>query len=73
MSIYGDKSEDFRYEGIFVVYNMVTADGEAGKLTNEKLLAAGPVQILTECAKKRRRAELVEVTVQALKLILEGK
>ncbi|KAK4455485.1 myosin-binding striated muscle assembly central-domain-containing protein [Podospora aff. communis PSN243] len=73
LGLCSDESEDIRHRGVFVVCNMVTANGEAGKLAKEKLLAAGAVQILTECAKKSRRAEVVEVTVQALKMMLKGK
>jgi hypothetical protein len=50
---------------------MATADGEAGKKAREKLRAAGAVEVLTECVKKSRKSEVVEVTVQALKVLLE--
>jgi len=73
LGLCGEESEDLRHRGAFVVYNMVAADGEAGKLAREKLLEAGAVQALTDCAKKNRRSEVVEVTVQALKLLLEQK
>ncbi|KAH8899695.1 ARM repeat-containing protein [Thozetella sp. PMI_491] len=67
-----EDNEDLRHRGAFVVYNMITADGEAGKLAREKMKAAGGVEVLTECAKKSRRAEVVEITVQALKILLDG-
>ncbi len=66
-----EDNEDLRHRGAFVVYNMVATDGEAGELAREKLRAASAVEVLTECAKKSRRAEVVEVTAQALKVLLE--
>ncbi|KAK0634620.1 myosin-binding striated muscle assembly central-domain-containing protein [Bombardia bombarda] len=66
-----EDSEDLRHRGAFIVCNMVAAEGEAGKLAREKLRAADAVAVLTECAEKSRRAEVVEVTVQALKGLLE--
>lgn len=68
-----DENDDLRHRGAFVVCNMAAAEGDTGKLAREKLLAAGAVQTLTECAKKSRRAEVVEVAIQALKLLLEQK
>ncbi|KAK0704709.1 putative cro1 protein [Lasiosphaeris hirsuta] len=66
-----EESEDLRHRGVFVAYNMAATDGEIGKLAREALGAAGAIEVLTECAKKSRRSEVVEVTVQALKLFLE--
>jgi len=68
-----EESEDLRHRGAFAIYNMAATEGEQGKLAREKLLAAGAIEVLTDCAKKSRRAEVVEVTVQALKILLEQK
>ncbi|KAK3344423.1 myosin-binding striated muscle assembly central-domain-containing protein, partial [Lasiosphaeria hispida] len=65
-----EESEDLRHRGVFVVYNMAATDGETGKLAREALSAAGAIEVLTDCAKKSRRSEVVEVTIQALKLLL---
>ncbi|KAK3320934.1 myosin-binding striated muscle assembly central-domain-containing protein [Cercophora scortea] len=71
LSLCAEDREDLRHRGAVVVYNMVTAEGETGKLAREKLRAAAGVEVLMECAKKSRTAEVVEVTVQALKTLLE--
>ncbi|KAH9885901.1 myosin-binding striated muscle assembly central-domain-containing protein [Xylariomycetidae sp. FL2044] len=66
-----EESEDLRHRGAFVVYNMVACDGEAGKEARRAVREADGVEVLKGCAKKSRRAEVVEVTVQALKVLLE--
>jgi protein unc-45 len=71
LGLCADESEDLRHRGAFVVYNMVSCEGEAGNLAREKFKAQNGVAILTECAKKSRRSVVLEVTVQALKVLLE--
>lgn len=72
LGLCSEDSEDLRHRGVFIVYNMITAEGEVGKLAREKIKEAGGVEVLMESAKKSRRSEVVEVTVQALKVLLEG-
>ncbi|KAH8907251.1 ARM repeat-containing protein [Coniochaeta sp. PMI_546] len=72
LGLCSEDSEDLRHRGVFIVYNMVAAEGELGKLAREKIKEAGGVEVLLESAKKSRRSEVVEVTVQALKVLLEG-
>lgn len=72
LGLCSEDSEDLRHRGVFIVYNMITAEGEVGKLAREKLKEAGGVEVLMGSAKKSRRSEVVEVTVQALKVLLEG-
>lgn len=71
LGLCADDSEDIRHRGAFVLYNMVSAEGEAGRLAREKVKAANGVEILTESAKKSRRPEVLDVTVQALKALIE--
>ncbi|KAI1636201.1 myosin-binding striated muscle assembly central-domain-containing protein [Biscogniauxia mediterranea] len=66
-----EESEDLRHRGVFVVYNMVSCEGETGKLARDEIRKNNGLEILKDCAKKSRRAEVVEVTVQALKVLLE--
>lgn len=66
-----EESEDLRHRGAFVVLNMASTEGEAGKLAREKLRGAGAVQVLTECAKKSRSAGVVEVVVEALRVLIQ--
>ncbi|KAH8678345.1 myosin-binding striated muscle assembly central-domain-containing protein [Xylariales sp. PMI_506] len=67
-----EESEDLRHRGIFTVYNIVSCEGETGEAAREKVKAENGLAILTECAKKSRRSEVVELTIQALKVLLES-
>ena len=71
LGLCADDDEALRHRGAFVVYNLVAHEGEAGRLARAKVRDADGVAVLTECAKKSRRAEVVEVVVQALKVLLE--
>lgn len=64
-------SEDIRHRGAFVVYNLVSTEGETGRRAREKIKGEGGVEILTACAKATRRPEVLDLTVQALKAVLE--
>lgn len=66
-----EESESLRHRGVFTVYNMLSCEGEAGKQARTSIQAKRGVEVLTECAKKSRTAEVVELTVQALKIVLE--
>lgn len=66
-------SEDLRHRGVFVLYNMVACEGEAGEKARKEVRDKNGVEILKECAKLSRRSEVVEVTVQALKVLLDQK
>lgn len=66
-----DDSEGLRHRGAVVVDNLISHEGEVGKLAKEKLFAAGGVQALAECAKKSRTPEVVQAVVHAAKVLLE--
>lgn len=68
----GEESEDMRHRGGFVVYNMVVAEGEAGVMARRKILERDGLEVLKKAAKRSRRAEVVEVIVETLKVLLEG-
>ncbi|TGJ88560.1 hypothetical protein E0Z10_g246 [Xylaria hypoxylon] len=71
LGLCAEDSEDLRHRGVFVIYHMVSHDGEVGKLARKEIRDKNGLEILKTCAKKSRRAEVVEVTVQALKVVLE--
>ena len=73
LGLCSENSEELRHRGAFIAYNMIAAEGEAGRLAREKIRASKGIEVLTQCAKKSRRSEVVEVTVQALKELLEDK
>ncbi|OTB08930.1 hypothetical protein M426DRAFT_51283 [Hypoxylon sp. CI-4A] len=71
LGLCGETSEELRHRGAFVVYNMVACEGDPGKTARKEMREKNGVEVLKECAKSSRRAEVVEVTVQALKVLLE--
>lgn len=68
-----DPDENIRHRGVFIVQNLVSADGKAGQLAREKIKAENGVDVLKECLKMSRRPEVLAVTAQALKALLEQK
>ncbi|KAJ3564125.1 hypothetical protein NPX13_g7952 [Xylaria arbuscula] len=71
LGLCAEENEDLRHRGVFVVYNMITHEGEAGKLARKEIKEKDGVEVLKNCAEKSRRTEVVEVAVQILKLLLE--
>lgn len=66
-----EETEDLRHRGAVAIYSMASADGDVGKKARDAIRAENGIFILTECAKASRRAEVVEVVVHTLKLLLE--
>ncbi|KAJ4326814.1 SWI5-dependent HO expression protein 4 [Fusarium piperis] len=73
LSMCVDDDENIRHRGVFVVLNLVTAEGDLGELARQKIKDEDGVEVLKECLKKSRRPEILEVTVQALKALLGDK
>ncbi|KAJ9149817.1 Ring assembly protein 3 [Pleurostoma richardsiae] len=71
LGLCAENDEELRHRGVFVLFNMVAAEGEAGRLARTKIREANGIEVLTEAAKKSRRPEVLDITVQALKLLLE--
>ncbi|KAI1424849.1 putative actin cytoskeleton organization protein [Xylaria sp. FL1777] len=71
LSLCAEDNEDLRHRGVFIVYNMVSHEGETGKLARKEICDKNGLEILKTCAKTSRRAEVIEVTVQAIKVLLE--
>ncbi|KAM7212290.1 Myosin-binding striated muscle assembly central domain containing protein [Rhypophila decipiens] len=64
--------EDLRHRGAFCVCNMISQnDAGLAKQVKEKLKAAQAVETLTESVKKSRSAEVVEITIEALKGLID--
>jgi len=68
----GEDSEDLRHRAAFILYHMVAADGDVGKLAQKAIKNERGVEALTECAKKCRRPEVLEVVLQVLKVLVDG-
>ncbi|KAI1431960.1 ARM repeat-containing protein [Xylaria sp. CBS 124048] len=66
-----EDKENLRHRGVFVIYNMISFEGEVGSLARKAIREKNGMEILKTCAKKSRTSEVVEVTIQALKVLLE--
>ncbi|KAK8009542.1 hypothetical protein PG991_012093 [Apiospora marii] len=71
LGLCADEAEDIRHRGVFVLYNILSCEGETGKEARAKVQLTNGLEILKDCAKKSRRAEVVEVTVSALKILVD--
>lgn len=71
LGLCAEENEELLHRGVFVVHNMIATVGETGKLARARIRGLKGVEILTQCAKKSHRSEVVEVTVAALKILLE--
>ncbi|PKS10417.1 hypothetical protein jhhlp_002168 [Lomentospora prolificans] len=67
-----EDSEDLRHRAAFVLRNIVTAEGKIGELGRKQVTEQGGIDVLTECAKKTRRPEVLEVVLDVLKVLIEG-
>ncbi|KAG5928278.1 hypothetical protein E4U42_000936 [Claviceps africana] len=65
-----DASPGLRHRGAVTVHNLVMAEGEAGQLARDKVVAEGGVEALKQCLRQSRQPEVVQVTVEALKAVL---
>lgn len=72
LKLCNDDEENLRHRGVFVIYNMAITDGEVGSLARDALRQAGALKVLQEVAKKTRSQQILEVAVNALKVILDN-
>ncbi|KIE02569.1 Armadillo-like helical, partial [Metarhizium majus ARSEF 297] len=68
-----DPDEGLRHRGVVTVHNLVTAKGEAGQLAKNKVKDENGVEVLKQCLKQSRRPEVLQITVEALKVLLDQK
>ena len=68
-----EDSEELRHRGVVCILNVLNAPGKVGEWGNTKVNDAGGVEALKECLKKSRSQEVLEITVEALKKLLEEK
>lgn len=67
------EAEGIRHRGAVVVANLLSQEGELGRLAREKLAGAGAVEALTVCAKMSRTPEVVQTVVHCLEVLLGGQ
>ncbi|KFG81771.1 putative actin cytoskeleton organization protein (Cro1) [Metarhizium anisopliae] len=68
-----DPDEGLRHRGVVTVHNLVAAEGEAGQLAKNKVKDENGVEVLKQCLKQSRRPEVLQITVEALKVLLDQK
>lgn len=73
LGLCNDSNEGLRHRGVVIILNMVTSEGAVGEEAREKVKSDGGVEVLKDCLKQSRRPEVVQLTVQALKPLLEQK
>ncbi|KAH7320234.1 myosin-binding striated muscle assembly central-domain-containing protein [Stachybotrys elegans] len=65
-----DDDEGLRHRGVVTVLNMMSAEGAGGELGRQKIKDENGVEVLKECLKKTRSPEVLQITAQAVKMLL---
>lgn len=73
LGLCADDDENIRHRGVFVILNMVVPDTEVGKQARQKIKEENGIEILKDCLKESRRPDVLEITAEALKALLEEK
>ncbi|KAK2592950.1 SWI5-dependent HO expression protein 4 [Conoideocrella luteorostrata] len=68
-----DSNPGLRHRGVVTIYNLVMAEGDAGQLARDKVKEENGVEILKECLRQSRQPEVLQITVEALKVLLDQK
>lgn len=71
LQLCNEDEEELRHRGVVCILNIVSAPGKVGEWGVRKVREAGGLDTLKECLKKSRSQEVLEVTVEALKRLLE--
>ena len=66
-----DCNEDLKHRGVFIVRNMIEANGDVGRRAREMFMEAGGLETLKDVAKQTRRQPVLELSAGALKILLE--
>lgn len=69
----GDESEEVRHRGVVCLANLVNAPGNVGEKAKEILEKEGAIEAVAECVKASKVREVVEVGVQVLTVLTQGK
>lgn len=68
-----EDAEELRHRGVVCILNVLTAPNRVGEWGVKKVKEEGGLETLKECLKKSRSQEVVEITVEALKKLLENE
>lgn len=68
-----EEEEELRHRGVVCILNMVSTPGKVGEWGIKRVKEEGGVDALKNCLKKSRSQEVLEITVEALKVLLRGE
>lgn len=67
-----EDEEELRHRGVVCILNIITAPGKVGEWGVKKMKEESGTETLKECLKKSRSQEVLDITVEALKLLLQN-
>jgi len=73
LGLCAEEEDELRHRGVVCVLNLMSAPGKVGQWGVEKVTGGGGVEVLKECARKSRNQEVLEITVEALKTLLDAE
>ena len=65
-----EDQEDLRHRGVVCILNVMTAPGKVGEWGVKKIKEEGGVDALKVCLKKSSKQEVLEIAVEALKMLI---
>jgi len=68
-----EDQEELRHRGVVCILNILSAPGKVGEWGVKKVKEVGGIDALKDCLKKSRSQDVLEITVEALKKLLEGE
>ncbi|KUJ12230.1 ARM repeat-containing protein [Mollisia scopiformis] len=68
-----EDEEELRHRGVVCILNVVSAPAKVGEWGVKKVKEAGGLDALKECLKKSRSQDVLEITVEALKRLLDDE
>lgn len=73
LGLCSDPSEGLRHRGVAIILNMASTEGEIGEEARKKIEEEDGVNVLKECLKQTRQPQIVQLSVEALKLFIGKK
>lgn len=66
-----EEDEGLRHRGVVCVLNLLMGEGELGRRGAKVVRERGGMEVLKECVKKSRSQEVVDLAVEALKVLMQ--
>ncbi|CAD6449282.1 a9c9da24-a763-4b34-9146-e4790eede6dc [Sclerotinia trifoliorum] len=68
-----EEGEELRHRGVVCILNILTAPNKVGERGIQKVKENAGLESLKECLKKSRDQQVLEITVQAVKILIEDE